>query len=192
MKSQKKLSLGIYIIPSVGDLAGSYESFGKHKWVGIYRQDHLAFDYLSKIFWMKIPYFTKRRDMKCLDVYELHVCIMSALWRHAIACDDDSVSIGLLVTNFWEILVTIPGISLKMHLKMSSAKWRPFYSGLCEFLSFASSDASLPSSQITPNDNWEWNHEYHRSLKYATLIHILAIKIPWMKLKWNYGGKKIN
>ena len=41
--------------------------------------------------------------------------------------------IGPLGTNFSEILIGIQTFSFKkMHLKMSSAKWRPFYLGLNE------------------------------------------------------------
>ena len=41
------------------------------------------------------------------------------------------VSIGPLGTNFSEILIGIQTFSFKkMHLNMSSAKWRPFYLGL--------------------------------------------------------------
>ena len=41
--------------------------------------------------------------------------------------------IGPLGTNFSEILIEIPTFSCnKMHLKMSSAKWRPFCPGLNE------------------------------------------------------------
>ena len=52
--------------------------------------------------------------------------------RHAIIWNNAGIlSIGLLGTNFSEILIQILTISFKkMHLKVSSAKWRPFCLGL--------------------------------------------------------------
>ena len=52
--------------------------------------------------------------------------------RQAIIWTNDGIlSIGPLGTNFSEILFGIQTFSFnKMHLKMSSAKWRPFFLGL--------------------------------------------------------------
>ena len=48
------------------------------------------------------------------------------IWNNA-----EILSIGLLGTNFNEILIGIQTFSFKkMHLKVSSAKWRPFCLGL--------------------------------------------------------------
>ena len=50
-----------------------------------------------------------------------------------ISTNDEILLIGPLGTNFSEILIRIQTISFtKMHLKMSSAKWRPFCLGLNE------------------------------------------------------------
>ena len=56
---------------------------------------------------------------------------LSPIWRQAIIyTNDGSLSIGPLGTNFTEILIKILNSSFtKMHLKISSAKWRPFYPG---------------------------------------------------------------
>ena len=41
------------------------------------------------------------------------------------------LSIGILGTNFGEIVIKIQTFSVtKMHLKVSSGKWRPFWLGL--------------------------------------------------------------
>ena len=51
--------------------------------------------------------------------------------RQAIICTNAGLLIGPLGTNFNEILIEIHTFSFKkMHSKMSSAKWRPFYLGL--------------------------------------------------------------
>ena len=53
---------------------------------------------------------------------------LSPIWRQAIIQTNARIlSIGLLGTNFSEILIKIQNFSFtKMHLKISSAKWRPF------------------------------------------------------------------
>ena len=53
-------------------------------------------------------------------------------WRQAIIWTDAGILlIGPLGTNFSEILIVIHAFSFKkMHLKMSSGKWRPFCLGL--------------------------------------------------------------
>ena len=55
---------------------------------------------------------------------------LSPGWRQAIIWTNAGIlSIGTLGTNFSEILIKILTFSLKiMHLKKSSAKWRPFVS----------------------------------------------------------------
>ena len=57
---------------------------------------------------------------------------LSPEWRQAIIWTNAGILlIGPLGTNFSEILIKIQTFSLKkMHLKMSSAKWRPFCLGL--------------------------------------------------------------
>ena len=56
---------------------------------------------------------------------------LSPVRRQAITeTDADILSIGLLETNFNEILIDVHDFSLiNMHLKMSSEKWRPFCPG---------------------------------------------------------------
>ena len=52
--------------------------------------------------------------------------------------------IGPLVTNFSEILIAIYTFSfMKMHLKMSSAKWRPFCRGLNVLMELISKQSSI-------------------------------------------------
>ena len=57
---------------------------------------------------------------------------MSSVWRQAIIWNNAGIlSIGLLGTNFSEIIIEILTFSYKkMRLKVSSAKWRPFCLGL--------------------------------------------------------------
>ena len=57
---------------------------------------------------------------------------LSPGWRQAIIWNNDGIlSIGLLGTNFSEILIEILTFSFKkMRLKVSTAKWRPFCLGL--------------------------------------------------------------
>ena len=56
---------------------------------------------------------------------------LSPILRQAIISTNDGLlSIGPLGSNFSEILIKIPNFSFtKMHLKISSAKWRPFCPG---------------------------------------------------------------
>ena len=64
--------------------------------------------------------------------------------------------IGPLGTNFSEILSEIHTLSFKkMHLKMSSAKWRPFVSAsMCQQTPLTLVTA-LHSSDQTPDEGWE-------------------------------------
>ena len=51
-------------------------------------------------------------------------------WQAITWTNAELLSIGLLVTNFSEILIKIRNFSfIKIHLKMSSSKWRPFCPG---------------------------------------------------------------
>ena len=73
----------------------------------------------------------------------MHICVvelnitgsdngLSPGWRQAIIWTNAEILlIGPLGTNFIEILIGMQTFSFKkMHLKMSSAKWRPFGLGL--------------------------------------------------------------
>ena len=81
-----------------------------------------------------------------------HICVgnltsigsdddLSPNWRHAIICTNAGILlIGHPKTNFSEISIKIHTFSLKkMHLKMSSGKWRPFFTA-----------SMCPSHPITP------------------------------------------
>ena len=61
---------------------------------------------------------------------------LSPGWRQAFIWNNGGIlSIGLLGTNFSEILIEILTFSFKkMSLKVSSAKWRPFCLGFNEFV----------------------------------------------------------
>ena len=63
---------------------------------------------------------------------------LSPGWRQAIIWTNDGILlIGPLRTNFSEILIEIHAFSFKkIHLKMSSAKWRPFCLSLSVLISF--------------------------------------------------------
>ena len=77
--------------------------------------------------------------------------------------------IGPLGTNFIEILVGIQTFSFKrMHLKMSSAKWRPFYLGLNVLRRFTSPTCVLSSAVCWPVIFSFWNHPR------ARLVDLLA------------------
>ena len=78
----------------------------------------------------------------------MHICIskltsigsdngLSPGWCQAVIWTNGGILlIGLLATNFSEILIEIHTFSFKkMHLKISSAKWRPFCLGLIVFKS---------------------------------------------------------
>ena len=71
--------------------------------------------------------------------------------------------IGPLRTNFSEILREIHSFSFKkMHLKMSSAKWRPFCLGLNELTSDLVAHMCVNVSFTSLSPDWESNH--HRPL----------------------------
>ena len=58
----------------------------------------------------------------------MHICVSNQTTTQAIIWTDDGILlIGTLGTNFSEILIEILSFSFqKMHLKVLSAKWRPF------------------------------------------------------------------
>ena len=76
--------------------------------------------------------------------------------RHAIICTNAGILlIGPLGTNFNEIFIEIHTFSFKkIHLKMSSGKWRPFCLGL-NVLKSASPPLSSLCGHQTP-----WNSQY--------------------------------
>ena len=82
----------------------------------------------------------------------MHICISNVIiigsdnglspgWRQAIILTNVGILlIGTLATNFSEILIEIDKFTFKkMHLKMSSGKWRPF----CQSLNVLMCDSSF-------------------------------------------------
>ena len=85
-----------------------------------------------------------------------HICVgnltiigsdngLSPGWRQAIIGTNAGILvIGTLGTNFSEILIEIRPFSFKkMHLKMSSGKWRPFCLGLNVLMTLRHYDAVI-------------------------------------------------
>ena len=99
---------------------------------------------IHNIWWMKSS-FVHDSFLCCLTHWSrvMHICVsnltsigsdngLSADWRQAIIWTNAGILlIGTLGTNFDEILIRIQIFSFKkMHLKVSSTKWRPFCLGL--------------------------------------------------------------
>ena len=67
--------------------------------------------------------------------------------------------IGSWGTNFSELLIGIHTFSFKkIHLKMSSVKWRPFCLGLNVLINY---DVCLPQSVSSPLPSWHDVSQYH-------------------------------
>ena len=81
--------------------------------------------------------------------------------RHAIIWTNAGILlIGPLGTNFSEILIAIEAFSfMKMHLKISSAKWRPLCLGL-NVLRYMSSGDLYMSSPFFLHRRWIGTHGY--------------------------------
>ena len=81
--------------------------------------------------------------------------------RQAIIWTDAGILlIGPLGTNFSQILSEIHIFSFKkMHLKMSSGKWRPFCLGLnvLTVLAIISLEFGLKQKEISNEFQWRWN-----------------------------------
>ena len=77
---------------------------------------------------------------------------VSIWWRHHAARCPAMLLIGPLGTNFSEILIGIQTFSfMKMHLKMSSAKWRPFVSAsMSWYIYFLSAWLNTTYHEIRP------------------------------------------
>ena len=97
-----------------------------------------------------------------------HICVggltiigsdngLSPGWRQAIIWTSAGIFlIGPLGTNFSEILVGIQTFSFKkMHLKMSSAKWRPFCLGL-NVLTYRKCQIFAPMDKSNTFDSKNW------------------------------------
>ena len=110
-------------------------------------------------------------------------------WHQAIIWTNAGILlIGLLGTNFSEILIEIHTFSFKkMHLNVSSAKWRPFclglnvlkYCGQCPFLLKNMGLSAGLEGAITQycNKTLQWSHNGHDSVSnhqpYACLLNRL-------------------
>ena len=96
------------------------------------------------------------------------------------------LSIGTLGKNFSEILSEIHAFSFKkMHLKMSSAKWRPFCLGLNEVRWRDSHDKSRTAPPLCLNHCWlsvkyMGRDKFQWNLNQNTLI--LIKEIPTLKM----------
>ena len=78
--------------------------------------------------------------------------------------------IGSLGTNFNEIVIAIQTFSFKkMHLKMSSAKWRPFCLSL-NVLTFRNTGPCITNVFATRRKNFS---QWHRSFQRKLLFHWL-------------------
>ena len=93
--------------------------------------------------------------------------------RQTIIWTNDGISlIGPLGTNFREILIGIQTFSFKkMHLKMSSAKWRPFCLGLNEL---RNKTCLLGHQERVP-----FQYQDHLSRCRNIKIPIMQVKRPW-------------
>ena len=104
-------------------------------------------------------------------------------------------------TNFSEILIGIQTFSFKkMHLKMSSAKWRPFCFGLNELKGNYSINAkSLWQSRKRPvlaiisySKEMKYIYIYIYIPKYITMIYTFAFCHWWQlrfsEINWNFSG----
>ena len=113
------------------------------------------------------------------------------VWRQAITWTNAGVwSIGVLGTNFSEIWIWILSFSLKkMHLKMSSEKWRPYCPGGDE-LSHQSVKKLFSASLLFSKQNrhlfYSWyNHDFHIN----TFIHFIHIVKEMHKMSGKYLKK---
>ena len=98
-------------------------------------EEHLRSHYLYQ-WWLSLLRHLCVTQLWCLTHWGrvTHICVSKLTIigrRQAIIWTNDGISlIGSLGTNFREILVEILTFSFKkMHLKISSAKWRPFCLG---------------------------------------------------------------
>ena len=95
--------------------------------------------------------------------------------RQAIIWTNDVILlIGPLGTNFSEILIEIQTFSLKkMHLKMSSAKWRPFCLGLIVLISMsAPGNLYFPLLPACQNKFTAGRKEYASTSMQVLLYHM--------------------
>ena len=94
------------------------------------------------------------------------VQIMAWNWIGIISSNAALLSIGPLGTNFSEILVKIQNFSFtKMHLKISSAKWRPFCPKGDELTAW---NYWLDVNSLWPRDAiWRWR-------SWSTLFQVMA------------------
>ena len=107
-----------------------------------------------------------------------HICVskliiigsdngLSPSWRHAIIWTNAGILlIGPLEPNFSEILIKIHISSFKkMHLKMSSGKWRPSCPGL-NMLTRSTSSMLMPWLPLLPGHQQQryWLHQWNGNI----------------------------
>ena len=93
--------------------------------------------------------------------------------------------IGPRGTNFSEILIGIHTFSFKkIHLKMSSAKWRPFFLGL-NVLTFRG-----PCSKWLPNT---WSHSFTTNIVLLSASRVILAHAPSTRggMKFYHASRRI-
>ena len=116
--------------------------------------------------------------------------------RQAIIWNNAGIlSIGLLGTKFSEILIGVQTFSFKkMHLKMSSAKWRPFCPGLNVLIHKL---VPLPSTQngflVLMLQTMKNKHEtnIHHALQEWFLLGIIQLSSPKSTITFVQGFRNI-
>ena len=95
---------------------------------------------------------------------------LSPLWHQAIIQTNAGLlSIGLLGTNFSEILIKIQTFSFtKMHLKLSSAKWQPFCPRGDDFRLMSSWVLCIPGSYVLQVSTLQVHWYFTKSPKLLT------------------------
>ena len=99
--------------------------------------------------------------------------------------------IGPLGTNFSEIVIELYRFSFKkIHLKMSSGKWRPSCLGLNVLKHFDGCWFAGKVAHLTLN--WTWPKYKKNSVESATIIYvnqsywtILVLLIPWLSCSYD-------
>ena len=87
--------------------------------------------------------------------------------------------IGSVGINFSEILIEIHTYSFrKMHLNMSSAKWRPFCLGLNVFISVLNSGLWLPANSIASS---RYKDRSPRDYKKCHKDHWIWLQLVWLR-----------
>ena len=96
--------------------------------------------------------------------------------------------IGPLGTNFSEILIGVQTFSSKkMHLKMPSAKWRPFCLGLNVLTHSCETNTGAPEEVPAPNQSWRGCN--HPTSNWPYQGHQIPYLVPrtanWLSPLWS-------